>query len=202
MSIGLWEIAVLALLREQPMHPYEMQRLLRERHTDELLPLKRGSLYHAIDRLARAGLIEVHETGREGRRPERTTYRLASGGESELVRRLRQMIATPQPESPEFMTSISFLVHLKPADARKQLEARARRLEHEIERLDAGMKPLRDRIGRIHLVELEYLVAMRRAELAWVRGLTADIRSRRLRWSLPRILSMIRKTRVNKEDEP
>ena len=35
--IGLWELAVLALLREAPMHPYQMQKLLRERHKEALL---------------------------------------------------------------------------------------------------------------------------------------------------------------------
>ena len=54
------------------MHPYQMQRLLRLRHKDEILVLKRGSLYHAIGRLMRAGLIAVKTTGREGKRPERT----------------------------------------------------------------------------------------------------------------------------------
>jgi DNA-binding PadR family transcriptional regulator len=68
-ELGIWEIAVLALLREAPMHPYQMQRLLRDRHKDEILALKRGSLYHAIARVLRAGLIEIESTSREGRRP-------------------------------------------------------------------------------------------------------------------------------------
>ena len=61
-ELGIWEIAVLALLREAPMHPYQMQRLLRHRHKDEILALKRGSLYHAIGRLARGGLITAKST--------------------------------------------------------------------------------------------------------------------------------------------
>src|SRR4029453_19107495 len=72
----LWEVAVLAFLREDRMHPYHMQRLLRARHKDEILALKRGSLYHAINRLVRAGLIEPVSRDRAGRRPHRTTYRL------------------------------------------------------------------------------------------------------------------------------
>jgi DNA-binding PadR family transcriptional regulator len=125
---GLWELAVLAFLRERPMHPYEMQRLLRERHKDELLVLKRGSLYHAVNRLLRAGLIEAVETGRSGRRPERTTYRITAAGETEFLRRLRQMIAVPKRESSLFMASMSFLVYLKPKDALQQLEERTQRL--------------------------------------------------------------------------
>ena len=55
LTLGIWEIAVLGTLRDAPMHPYQMQRLLRHRHKDEILALKRGSLYHAIGRLERAG---------------------------------------------------------------------------------------------------------------------------------------------------
>jgi DNA-binding PadR family transcriptional regulator len=198
-SIGLWEIAVLALLREDSMHPYEMQRLLRERHTEELLPLKRGSLYHAIDRLAKDGLIEAAGTSREGRRPQRTTYRLAKGGEEELLRRLRQTIATPEPGSPVFMTCISFLVHLTPADARDHLEQRARLLEREITGYEQGLAHTSGRVARIHLVEIEFLLAMRKAELTWVRGLAEDIRARRLTWTLSRILADVRKARSTTE---
>ena len=198
-SIGLWEIAVLALLREATMHPYEMQRLLRERHTEDLLPLKRGSLYHAIDRLAKAGLIEVVATSREGKRPARTTYRLADGGEAELLDRLRQTIATPEPESPVFMTCISFLVQLTPADAREQLERRARRLEREIVSHEQTRAQIGSRLDRVLLIELEFVLAMRKAELAWVRGVVEDIRDRRFNWSHSRILADARKARQAQE---
>src|ERR671936_1214287 len=91
----LWALAVLGLLREAPMHPYEMQRQLRMRHTDELLALKRGSLYHAIYQLQRDGLIEPVEVSREGRRPERTVYRITADGEDELINWLRELLAVP-----------------------------------------------------------------------------------------------------------
>ena len=55
---GLWELAVLCCLKEDPMHPYEIQRVLKERKKDEVLALKKGSLYHAIGRLLKAGLID------------------------------------------------------------------------------------------------------------------------------------------------
>lgn len=198
-SIGLWEVAVLALLREAPMHPYEMRRLMKERHTDELLPLKHGSLYHGIRRLEEAGLIEAVATSREGRRPERTTYRLAQGGEAELLDRLRTAIATPGPPSPDFMTCISFLVHLEPGEAAEQLDLRARRLEADIARHSAGLQDLVSRIGRIHLVEVDYWLAMRRAELAWVQGIVGDIRRGQLHWDLSRILANARGARRKSE---
>src|SRR5262245_28208293 len=96
---NLWSLTVLCLLRTRAMHPYEMQRLIRDWHKDEFLDLKRGSLYHAIDRLRRDGLIEAVETRREGRRPERTVYRLTDGGEQAVQDWLRNMLARPARET-------------------------------------------------------------------------------------------------------
>ena len=64
-----WSLTVLSLLREAPMHPYQMQRLIHQRRKDAFLDLKRGSLYHNITRLQRSGLIEPVETTREGAGP-------------------------------------------------------------------------------------------------------------------------------------
>ncbi len=185
---SLWELAVLCLLREAPMHPYQMQRLLRDRHKEDVLDLKPGSLYHAIRRLARAGLIAAVAVGREGRRPERTTYRLTPDGEQERTRWLRERIATPHREPPELMGSLSFAVYLAPRDVLAQLEKRAQALEVRIAALAAALGELRSFVSRINLIESEYLLAMHRAELEWVRGRVAELRGGRLAWDLRRIL--------------
>ena len=182
--LGIWEIAVLALLREAPMHPYQMQRLLRERHKDEILALKRGSLYHAIGRLVRAELILAKDTSRNGRRPERTTYAITSAGRKELIRALRQIVAVPQRESSEFMAAMSFLVHLTPAEAIPHLEKRCHHLEQQIAAFSSSMAAVTERVARINLVESEYLVAMLKAELTWVRNLIAEMRNEQFTWDL------------------
>jgi DNA-binding PadR family transcriptional regulator len=179
---NLWALTVLCLLRERPMHPYEMQRLIRRRHKDEFLDLKRGSLYHAINRLEKAGLIEVVETSREGRRPERTTYRLSERGELELLDWLRELLAKPVREPTQFFAALSFLPHLTAEDAAEQLHQRAFRLELEIASLDAVLHKMTPQIGRVVLIEVEYLRAMRQAELEWVRTLAADMRTGRFTW--------------------
>jgi DNA-binding PadR family transcriptional regulator len=190
--VGLWELAVLSCLREDPMHPYEIQRLLKARNKDEVLVLKRGSLYHAINRLERSGLIEAMETGREGRRPERTTYEITPQGLEELVRWLRRMIATPRHEKSEFMASVSFLLHLTPEDAIVQLELRAVALEQYIAARTSVMKSIVAWVKRINLIEDEYLIAMRQAELNWVRGLIQELKSGDLTWDLEEILRQVR----------
>ena len=192
---GLWELAVLCSLREGPMHPYEIQRLLRERHKIELLALKAGSLYHAIKRLLRARLIEAVSTERKGRRPERTTYRITAEGGKALLHWLRRMIAVPHPEPSEFMTAVSFLVHLAPAEAAAQLEQRAAILEEGLAQIELAMNVLLPRVTRVNLLEEEYLRAMRRAELKWVRGLLGELKSGTLSWDLEAILAGVRAAR-------
>lgn len=192
---GLWDLSVLCFLRERSMHPYEMQRLLLERHWDEVLVLKRGSLYHAIKRLLHSRLITATGVSRDGRRPERTTYRITPLGEKELVRWLREMVAVPLREPSVFMASVNFLIHLTPSDAIAQLESRAQRLAQEISATEIAMKPVAARIPRFHLLEGEYLLWMRKAELQWVRSLVTDLRSGQLTWNLKKILADIEAAR-------
>jgi DNA-binding PadR family transcriptional regulator len=192
---GLWDLAVLCFLRERPMHPYEMQVLLRERHWDEVLILKKGSLYHAIKRLLGSQLITALGTSREGRRPERTTYQIAPAGEKELVRWLREMVAVPLREPSTFMASVNFLIHLTPSDATEQLGRRAQRLEQEVSTNETVMKKLGTFLPRFLLLEGEYLLLMRKAELQWVRSLLEELRSRQLTWDLQKIFQDIEAAR-------
>jgi DNA-binding PadR family transcriptional regulator len=179
---SLWALTVLCLLREGPMHPYELQSLIRQRKKDDFLDLKRGSLYHNIERLHRAGLIAAVETTREGRRPERTVYRLTAEGEQELLTWLRELLANPARDSIPFVAALSFLGHLRPKDALKQLSGRAGLLEAEIEGLDAALRELVPRLGRLLVLEAEYERSARQAELEWVRSLIDDLRSGKLTW--------------------
>ena len=177
------------------MHPYQMLRLLRQRHKDDVLVLKRGSLYHAIDRLESAGLIEAVTVEREGRRPERTTYQLTGNGEQALVVWLKERIANVRRSPSEFMGTLSFLVHLPPNVAATHLEARLQALQHQIGGLEAGMAQARAFVDRINLIESEYLLTMLKAEIHWVRALLVELREGRFSWNLKRILKALRPKR-------
>jgi DNA-binding PadR family transcriptional regulator len=164
------------------MHPYELQRRIRDWHKDEFLDLKRGSLYHAIDRLCRQGTIEPIETTREGRRPERTIYRLTEAGEGQMLRWLHDMLAKPVREPTQFFAALSFLSHLTPENVRAHLQQRAASLEAEIANLDAVLKTMVPQIGRLVLIEVEYARAMRQAELAWVQSFQTELQAGTLSW--------------------
>src|SRR5919108_1703029 len=132
-------LAVLALLYEAPMHPYRMQQLIKERGKDEVINVRqRASLYQTIDRLLRAKLIAIRETAREEKRPERTIYELTEEGREATLTWMREMLATPAREFPEFPAALAFLPLLTPDDTLRQLDGRIIRLEAELARAEAA----------------------------------------------------------------
>ena len=72
-------LAVLALLFERPMHPYEMAATLKQRHKGESIKIRYGSLYTVIELLVKRGFITAK------RLPAR-----ASGRSGLSLRSLRQ----------------------------------------------------------------------------------------------------------------
>src|SRR5262249_14376094 len=117
-------LTVLALMHEGPLHAYGMQTLIRERHKAFAAGNPRA-LYHAVERLARAGLIEPAETERVGRRPERTVYRITEVGCDELEAWVTHLVATPERDPVLFEAALSFVLVLDPAAAGRALVERA-----------------------------------------------------------------------------
>ena len=175
-------LAVLCLLLEKPMHPYEMAFTLRSRHKHESIKLNYGSLYTVVDALERSGLVEVRDVVREGRRPERTVYGLTAQGRDELYNWMADLVSHPAKEYPQFATALSLIAVLPPARAVGLLERRAGRLEREIEEARFGLESLVKDIPRLFIIEAEYELALKEAELAFVRRLLADIEAERLSW--------------------
>src|SRR5688500_7230899 len=100
-------LAVLALLAYKPMHPYEMSSTLRERAKEQSIKLNYGSLYSVVDSLVWHKLIDVQETVREGRRPERTIYAITVPGRIELVDWLSELLSIPVKEYLQFEAALS-----------------------------------------------------------------------------------------------
>jgi DNA-binding PadR family transcriptional regulator len=171
-------LAVMALLYERPMHPYEMVSTMRERAKHEAIRLRYSSLYSVVEALEREALISARETVREGRRPERTVYGLTDEGRVEFLEWLRELLSVPAKEYTQFAAGLSFLAALPPAEAAELLEERVRRLEREVgemrSRLDAVME---GGLARLFLVESEHELVLREAELSWVRELVREIQA-------------------------
>jgi DNA-binding PadR family transcriptional regulator len=169
---------VLALACEEPMHPYRMQTLIKQRGKDQVANVsQRNSVYQTIGVLHRAGLIAIRETSRDERRPERTVYEATEEGRRVLTEWVRTGLAGPAREFPEFPAVLSILYGVRgPSDLRDLLQARIDALQARLPDLE---KPWPG-IPRLFLLEDEYMAAMVRAEVAWLGRILADIQAKRL----------------------
>jgi len=170
-------LAVLACLYERPMHPYEMATTMRARNKDESIKLNYGSLYSVVDALQRGGLIETQETSREGRRPERTVYRVTDSGIHELLDWLGELLSTPVKEYTQFEAGLSFLPVVAPAEAVALLGTRVNRLDMDLTGRRSMHARLDEHVPRLFSVEYEYKTKLLEAELEWLRTLIRDIES-------------------------
>ena len=177
-------LLVLWLLYEQPQHVYGMQKLIEAQGKDRVVNVRsRGSLYQTIERLVRHGLVEVSETVRVEGYPDRILYAITDAGREVAREWLRESLRTVGGEYPEFIAAVSILFGLPPDDARAQLEARERRLAAELADTEAALAVGPAGVPCLFLLEEEYRKALLDAQLAWVRGVIADLREGRLDWN-------------------
>jgi DNA-binding PadR family transcriptional regulator len=184
-------LTILGLLVAGPLHPYAMQRLIKEWGKDEVINVgQRASLYRTIKRLLKEGLVAVRHTERDENYPERTVYELTDEGRRTLREWLLAMLGTPRNEFPEFPAALSFIMLLHPEEALPALERRAASLRQSLDALEAALGGEYDPLPRLFLLETEYLRAATTAELGWVEGIVADLRSGALTWSEEELLAL------------
>lgn len=170
---NLMALAVLSVLVHRPMHPYEMAGALRGWSKDRDMPVKWGSLYSVVQRMAERGLIEAAGTSREGNRPERTVYRITEAGREEMVDWTRELLSVAEREPSRFRSGLSVMSALPPDEAADLLRHRAEALEAEAAAMRESLEGAD--VPRLFLVEDEYDLATAEAEAAWVRSLLAEL---------------------------
>ena len=186
-EISALALCILALLDAHEMHPYEMASTMRDRHYDEFVRLNFGSLYHTVDALERDGWIAPVEREKEGRRPERTIYRLTDSGRKLLHQVIGEIVSQPRREYPQFAAGLMHLHHLSAAAASEQLKERLDALGMKVQKLTRIMDGLREEgVSRLALIELEHKIAMLEAERGWVRKVEKEISDGRLEWKVGR----------------
>ncbi len=150
------ELAILGLLKEQPLHGYELKKRLGDT-LGFLWGVSYGSLYPALRRLERDGAIEIVDPAQTSRasvpatgsisgeaaaaklrrltKPTRRTrkaYRITAGGEEQFTRLLIADAPAGVDEDRDFSLKFAFARHLS-SDGR--LELLRRRRAHLADRL-------------------------------------------------------------------
>lgn len=102
------ELALLGLLREGAMYPYEMhQRLLQREALGFLWQLKQSHLYALLARLEADGYV-VHTLESQGARPPRKRLRITPEGRDVFMRWLREPVVHGRDVRLEFLAKLYF----------------------------------------------------------------------------------------------
>ncbi|MEV6537989.1 PadR family transcriptional regulator [Streptomyces sp. NPDC051665] len=163
------ELAILGFLAEGPLPGHELRRRVSDL-TGYTRPVSDGTLYPAINRLAKAGLLERRADPRAG--AGRYMLSLTAAGRADMLERLRKPADHEITDFTRFYTVLSFLSHLPDiAEQHAVLRRRLAFLEEPVSFFYDGDRPLRaeevaDPYRRGLLLTAR---ATSRAERAWLR---------------------------------
>jgi DNA-binding PadR family transcriptional regulator len=172
---NLLALALLSLLAQQPMYPYEMAQTLRARGKDQNIKINWGSLYTVVANLEKYGFIRASGSEREGRQPERTNYQITELGQAELRDWLSELLSVPEDERGGFVAALSEAAILPPDEVISLLTARLATLDKSNDQHQADLRLWSERLPRILLIEAEYQLSMRLAQAGWLRGLLGEL---------------------------
>lgn len=173
-------LAVLALLTRGPRHPYDIHRFVVETRKDFVVGAPR-SIYHAVQKLQAAHLIEAIGSEQAGGRPERTVFALTDAGRAEVRRRVTTLLAVPQPDRTITVAALSFIGILERGEAILALRARLATLEADLAVVAADLAEVGD-LPPVLIIEAEYEADQLRAEREWIAALLARLEAGELGW--------------------
>ncbi len=176
-------VAVLALLAERPMHPYEMFQVMTARFAERVVKVRPGSLYHTVDRMTGQSLVRAAGTEREGNRPERTTYEITEAGHLALTQRLTDILSRPVNEYPSLPLALGEAHNLPRDTVCTLLDRRLVALGATLDSLLAGRATVTERgVAERFWIDLELQIAMTEAEVRWITALVERLRAGAIDW--------------------
>jgi DNA-binding PadR family transcriptional regulator len=179
-------LLLLLNLLQGPSHAYRLHKLLEQTGKARIVNVKtRASVYQAIERLERDGLIEPAGTSSTASYPDRVRYAITDQGRSVTTDWLRELLASTGLDSSEFIVALSAMFALAPDDARLQLETRRQRLKTELDETERAISgpDVQSGLPRLFLLDEIYRQTILTTELAWTDQLITDLADGRLNWT-------------------
>jgi DNA-binding PadR family transcriptional regulator len=170
------ELAVLGLLKERPMHGYQLSRELGE-SLGGLWRVSYGSLYPTLRRLERDGAIES-EAGDERGARRKKVYRITPTGERLFLELLQEAPQDTQTEDARFRMRLAFFRYLPPETRIKLLERRRQALQQRLTRITESLAAGRTGADDYGRALIEHNRTTTEADIAWLERLIAAERAK------------------------
>jgi DNA-binding PadR family transcriptional regulator len=156
-----------SLARNGPMHGHEIRKRAQQDRTELWANVSPGSLYGAIKRMAKDGVIEEERTEQEGRLPTRTIYAITDKGRMELSAHRDAVLEDVRLRTDPMDLALVYSDGLSRDQLRARIEERRRSLAGQVAEWQQ-----RGAEAAAHLVGLEpvvfaHMLMRLEAELAW-----------------------------------
>lgn len=180
-------MSALALIDEEPRHPYDVYQVMMHRREDMIVKIRPGSLYHAIGKLAESQYIEEVGTDRDGNRPERTTYRITPAGGHVLRSAIAERLANPRKEYPIFPLAVAGAHHLPKEDVLQHFSHRRAVLGRDLEEVADIYRHVIDDRGKParYVLDVDLMIHQMRAEISWLDSTITALEGGLLEWDSP-----------------
>lgn len=174
------KLIVLGILMEGEKHPYEIGQIVKERDMDRYIKFQKGSLYYAVEQLEKQGLLEVAGTVREGKRPDRTVYRITEAGREEFHHLLIKQYGNIDYFYDPIFAALAFSLRGDPAAILGALQKRTQDQEKRVDILQRVYEQHITEVPRVNLYILAAALEQARTQLKWMRRLYQDAQDGRL----------------------
>jgi len=162
----LLELAILGLLKEKPMHGYELKKRLTYM-LGHFWTVSYGSLYPALKRMEKSDYIEKAYSVKEKTR-HRNVYRITSDGDSRFLGLLSQKVTKKSmADAEKFDIRMAFFQYLDPETRLLLLEKRRSCLEEQVAKFKAYRKTNGDE-DRYRSGLLRHKVDLARSDIRWI----------------------------------
>jgi DNA-binding PadR family transcriptional regulator len=169
------ELAILGLLKEQPMHGYQLSRELGD-SLGGFWRVSYGSLYPTLRRLEKSGAVESVVEG-ETRARRKTTYEITEKGEKLFFELLQETPHDNSTEDTKFRVRLAFFRYLPPETRIRLLERRRATLEDRLSTIKDSLRSTRERVDTYTLALMEHGRSATESDIAWLETLIAAERT-------------------------
>ena len=166
---------------ESDSYPYEIRQKMIERAMPNFFKIQVGSLYYAMDQMNKQGLVETVEVVRDGKRPDKTIYRISVQGRNEFQKLLMEQFEKKNDFFHPMYPALAFSNYGDEDQIAEVLERSIIACEQHMVMMKAVYEEHIPTVphGVLHLMWGSYEHA--RTELKWLKRLLRDARAKELK---------------------
>lgn len=174
------KLIVLGLLMEGDRHPYEIQQVIKDRQMDQYIKFQKGSLYYAVNQLEKEGFIEVTNMIKDGKRPEKTIYRITDSGKEKFQELLMKQFSVMEHFHNPIYGALHFAKFVDQSEVSRCLDEKIRKVEDTISEISHLYEVYKTTLPRASLHIMRSSIEFRTTELKWLKAIKQDAHEGRL----------------------